>query len=68
MAAALQTPVIEPGRRNAVKFGIAYYDGETGLAGGYARRLDEKVQINAEMATGHQFKEVILRGGVNYSW
>jgi hypothetical protein len=68
MAAALQTPQIAPGHRRAVKLGVAYYDEQTGLAGGYAERLNRNVSVNAEMATTHQFKEVILRGGVNYSW
>ncbi|MDR1010878.1 MAG: YadA-like family protein, partial [Opitutaceae bacterium] len=68
MTAALQTPQIAPGHRRAVKFGMAYYDDQTGLAGGYAERLNENVSINAEMATGYQFKEVIVRGGINYSW
>jgi hypothetical protein len=68
MAAALQTPVIDPGKKNAAKFGLAHYDGKTGLAGGYARRIQDSVIVNAEIATSDDFDEVIARAGVNYSW
>ncbi|EIP98395.1 hemagglutinin-like protein [Opitutaceae bacterium TAV1] len=68
MAAALQTPVIDPGKKNAAKFGLAHYDGKTGLAGGYARRIQDSVIVNAEVATSDDFDEVIARAGVNYSW
>jgi hypothetical protein len=66
MAAALQTPVINEGDDNAIKVGAAGFDGEGGLAIGYARRINESVTVNAELATG--FPDVIARGGVNYSF
>jgi hypothetical protein len=51
---------------NAIKVGAAGFDGESGLAIGYARRINESVTVNAELATG--FPDVIARGGVNYSF
>ncbi|WP_043585940.1 YadA C-terminal domain-containing protein [Geminisphaera colitermitum] len=68
MAAALQTPVIGEGKNNAAKLGVAYFDGETGLAAGYARRLNESVTVNAEIATTNDFDDVMARAGVNYTW
>ncbi|MDR1280547.1 MAG: YadA-like family protein [Opitutaceae bacterium] len=68
MAAALQTPVIGEGKNNAAKIGVAYFDGETGLAAGYARRLNSAVTVNAEVATTDDFDDVMARAGVNYTW
>lgn len=68
MAAALQTPVIAEGHNNALKVGVAAFDGETGLAAGYARKLNDSVTVNAEVATTSDFDETIVRGGANYSW
>lgn len=66
MSSALQTPIIEAGKKNAVKLGAATYDGEEGLGFGYARRISESVQVNVDIATG--FPETVARGGVNFSF
>lgn len=68
MAAALQTPVIGEGKNNAAKIGVTYFDGETGLAAGYARRLNDSVTVNAEVATTDDFDDIIARAGLNYTW
>lgn len=66
MSAALQTPVINHGDKQAVKIGAATYDGEQGLGFGYARRVNDSVTVNVDVATG--FPDTVARGGVNLSF
>jgi hypothetical protein len=68
MAAALQTPIIEQGKKNAVRLGTAAYGDQTGLAFGYARRVGQDFQVSVDAATTTDAKEGIVRAGVNYSW
>ncbi|MEO0055492.1 MAG: hypothetical protein RLZZ50_1439 [Verrucomicrobiota bacterium] len=66
MAAALQTPAINDGDKQAVKVGASTYDGEQGLGLGYAVRVGDSVTVNVDVATG--FPETVARGGVNLSF
>ncbi len=68
MAAALQTPVIEYGSNNAMKFSMANYGGENGFSFGYARRLFKGFSADIEAASTSQFEEAVVRGGINFSW
>jgi len=49
MAAALQTPVIEAGKQNAVKAGVATVDGAQGFGIAVAHRVNESVQVNLDI-------------------
>ena len=68
MVAALQTPVVSAGKTQAVNFGVATFDGQTGLAGGYAYRINQSLQVNISASSTSDFKESVVRGGVNYEW
>jgi hypothetical protein len=68
MVAALQTPVIEYGSNNAMKFSMANYGSENGFSFGYARRLFKGFSADVEAATTSQFEEAVIRGGINFSW
>jgi len=68
MTAALQTPTIEPGDNNAVKFSAAGYNDKAGFSFGYARRLWKHVSADIEAAADDSFEDGVVRGGVNYSW
>ena len=67
MAAALQTPVIEAGKQNAVKAGVATVDGAQGFGIAVARRINESVQVNLDVATDFE-TDTAARAGVNYSF
>ena len=67
MAAALQTPVIEAGKQNAMKAGVATIDGAQGFGIAYARRINESVQVNLDVATDFE-TDTAARAGVNYSF
>ena len=67
MAAALQTPVIEAGKQNAVKAGVATVDGAQGFGIAVARRINDSVQVNLDVATDFQ-TDTAARAGVNYSF
>ena len=68
MAAALQTPVIEPGKDNAVRVSAAGIMGRSGISAGYARRLTDGLSVDVEAATEDTFSDGAVRGGVNYSF
>ena len=68
MVAALQTPVIEYGSNNAMKFSMANYGSENGFSFGYVRRLFKGFSADVEAATTSQFEEAVIRGGINFSW
>ena len=68
MTAALQTPVIDHGSNNAMKFSMANYGGENGFSIGYARRLFKGFSADVEAASTSQFEEAVVRGGINFSW
>lgn len=67
LAAALQTPVIEQGKNNAVKMGVASVDGKEGFGIAYARRINASVQVNVDVATDFD-SEIAARAGANYSF
>jgi hypothetical protein len=67
MAAALQTPIIEAGKQNAVKAGVATVDGAQGFGIAVARRINESVQVNLDVATDFE-TDTAARAGVNYSF
>jgi hypothetical protein len=68
MTAALQTPVIDHGSNNAMKFSMANYGGENGFSFGYARRLFKGFSVDVEAASTSQFEEAVVRSGINFSW
>jgi hypothetical protein len=68
MTAALETPTIEPGDNNAIKLSAAGFDGTAGLSFGYARRICKGISADVEAAADSDFKDGVVRGGINYSF
>ena len=68
MTAALQTPTIEAGDNNAVKFSAAGYGNKAGFSLGYARRIWKGLSADVEAAADDQFEDGVVRGGVNFSF
>lgn len=68
MTAALQTPTIDAGKNNAVKFSTAGYGGKAGFSFGFARRIWKGLSADVEAAADDSFEDGVVRGGVNYSW
>lgn len=68
MVAAMVTPVIEEGDTQAVRVTSSAFAGDYGMAFGYARRLDDGVQLSMDAATTTDIDEVVGRVSLNYSW
>jgi hypothetical protein len=68
MVAALTSPTVREGMENALDFSLAHFDGETGAAISYARRVNENVQLNIAAASDTDFEETVVRGGVSLQW
>lgn len=66
--AALQTPQINAGDKNAVRFTAAGVDGGAGLSFGYARRLNKGLTADVSAAADAEFKSTAVRGGLNFSF
>ncbi len=68
MVAALTHTTILPGMKNALDISAAYFEGETGVAISYSRRINENTQINFAAASTTDFKESVVRGGIGWQW
>ncbi|MEX0324190.1 MAG: YadA-like family protein, partial [Puniceicoccaceae bacterium] len=68
MVAAMTSPTVREGMENALDFSLAHFDGETGAAISYARRVNENVQLNIAAASDTDFEETVVRGGVSLQW
>jgi hypothetical protein len=68
MVAAMTSPTVREGMENALDFHLAHFDGETGAAISYARRVNENVQLNIAAASTTDFDDSVVRGGVSLQW
>ena len=68
MVAALQHTTVLPGMNNAFDLSAAHFEGETGLALNYARRINENVQINFGAASTTDFDESVIKAGIGVQW
>ena len=68
MVAALQHTTVLPGMTHALDISGAHFEGETGMALNYARRINENVQINFGAASTTDFEESVIKAGVGIQW
>jgi len=68
MVAALQHTTVLPGMTQALDVSAAHFEGETGLAINYARRINENVQINFGAASTSDFDESVIKAGIGWQW
>ncbi len=53
---------------HALDVSAARFEGETGLALNYARRISDNVQINFGAASTSDFDESVIKAGVGVQW
>ena len=68
MVAALQHTTVLPGMTHALDISGAHFEGETGMALNYARRINDNVQINFGAASTTDFDESVIKAGVGIQW
>jgi len=68
MVAALQTQTVLPGMTQALDLSAAHFEGETGLAINYSRRINDNVQINFGAATTSDGDESVVKAGIGWQW
>ena len=68
MVAALQHTTVLPGMTQALDLSAAHYEGETGMALNYSRRLSDTTQINFGVAATSDFDESVIKGGIGWQW
>ena len=68
MVAALQHTTVLPGMTHALDLSAAHFEGETGIALNYARRINENVQINFGAASTSDGDESVIKGGIGWQW
>ncbi len=68
MVAALQHTTVLPGMTQALDVSAAHFEGETGLAINYSRRINENVQINFGAASTSDFDESVIKAGIGWQW
>ena len=68
MVAALQHTTVLPGMTNALDVSAAHFEGETGMALNYSRRINENVQINFGAAATSDFDESVIKAGLGVQW
>jgi hypothetical protein len=68
MVAALTHTTVLPGMTHALDVSAAHFEGETGMAISYSRRIKEGVQINFGAASTTDFDESVVRGGIGWQW
>jgi hypothetical protein len=68
MVAAMTNTTIQAGMTNAMDFNMATFEGEAGFGFGYARKINENLQIHTAVASTTDFEEAVARLGVSYQW
>ena len=68
MVAALQHTTVLPGMTQALDLSAAHFEGETGLAINYSRRINDNVQINFGAASTSDFDENVVKAGIGWQW
>ena len=68
MAAALVNTTVLPGMTHALDISASHFEGETGMAISYSRRVKDGVQVNFAAASTSDMDESIVRGGIGWQW
>jgi hypothetical protein len=68
MVAALTHTTVLPGMTQALDMSVAHFDGETGMAISYSRRINEGMQVNFGVASTTDFEESVMRAGIGFQW
>ena len=68
MVAAMTNTTIRDGMTQGVDFNISQFESETGFAFGYARKINENVQLHGAAASTTDFDESVGRLGVSFQW
>jgi hypothetical protein len=68
MVGALTHTTVLPGMTHALDVSAAHFEGETGMAISYSRRIKDGVQINFGAASTTDFDESVVRGGIGWQW
>ncbi|MFT4175516.1 MAG: hypothetical protein QM627_02565 [Luteolibacter sp.] len=68
MVAAMTNTRVEAGKTHGVDFNISQFSSSTGFAFGYANRINDKVQLQAALASSEDFEEAVGRIGVSVQW
>ncbi|MFT3990097.1 MAG: hypothetical protein QM680_01685 [Luteolibacter sp.] len=68
MVAAMTNTKVEAGKTHGVDFNISQFSSSTGFAFGYANRINDKVQLQAALASSEDFEEAVGRIGVSVQW
>jgi hypothetical protein len=68
MVAAMTNTTIRDGMTQGVDFNISQFESETGFAFGYARKINENVQLHGAAASTTDFEESVGRLGVSFQW
>jgi hypothetical protein len=68
MVAALQHTTVLPDMKHALDVSAAHFEGETGMALNYARRINDNVQINFGAASTTDFEESVIKAGIGVQW
>jgi len=68
MVAALQHTTVLPDMKHALDLSAAHFEGETGMALNYARRINDNVQINFGAASTSDFDESVIKAGIGVQW
>lgn len=68
MVAAMTQSTVLPGMTHALDANVAHFEGKTGMAVSYSRRINENVQLNLAGASTTDFKESVIRGGIGVQW
>jgi len=68
MVAAMTHTTVLPGMENALDVSTAHFEGKTGLAISYSRRVNDHVQLNFGAATTTELDESVVRAGIGVQW
>ena len=68
MAAGINHPTVLAGMTQALDLSAINYEGKTGLAINYSRRINDNVQINFGSASTSDYNESVIKGGIVVQW
>ena len=68
MVAAMTHTTVLPGMTHALDISAAHFEGETGMALSYSRRISDGVQVNFGTASTTDFEEAVVRAGIGFQW
>jgi hypothetical protein len=68
MAFALDVPQLQPDEKFAISGNWGTFEGENGLAAGFAARINENIEFNGGVAAGTNEGTVGGRAGFRVGW